>query len=70
MGKTITIDEEKVFLGFGRLSKKRKEEVAEFITYLKVKEELETTKEILRDNDFLQSIMRSDEDFNVGCFKK
>lgn len=70
MSKIITIDEERVLSDFERLSKKRKKEVAEFIAYLKVKEELEATKEILRDKDFLQSIIRGDEDFKAGRFKK
>ena len=51
-------------------AKERKKEVADFIAYLKVKEEIEATKEILRDKDLLQSIMRGDEDFKAGRFKK
>jgi hypothetical protein len=70
MSKTATIDEGRVLLDFEKLSKERKKEVADFIAYLKAKEELETTKEILRDKDFLQSIMRGDEDFRAGRFKK
>lgn len=50
--------------------KKRKKEIADFVAYLKVKEELEATKEILRDKDFLQSIMKGDEDFKAGRFKR
>lgn len=70
MGKTIAIDEERVLSDFEKLSKERKKEAAEFIAYLKVKEELEATKEILGDKDFLQSIIRGDEDFKAGRFKK
>lgn len=70
MSKTASIKEEKVFADFERLSKKRKKEVADFIAYLKAKEELEATKEIIRNKDFLASIMRGDEDFKVGRFKK
>lgn len=70
MAKTITIDEEKILADFEKLSKNRKKEAAEFIAYLKAKEELEATKEILRDKDFLESIMRGDEDFKAGRFKK
>ena len=44
--------------------------MADFIAYLKVKEEVEATKEILRDKDLLKSIMRGDEDFKAGRFKK
>ncbi len=70
MSKVITIDEEKLFGDLESLSKERKKEVAEFIAYLKAKEELEATKEIIRDKDFLKSIMRGDEDFKAGRFKK
>jgi hypothetical protein len=37
--------------------KKRKKEVADLIAYLKVKEVLEVTKEIIKDRDSLKSIM-------------
>jgi len=70
MSKTATIKEEKILADFERLSKKRKKEVADFVAYLKAKEELEATKEIIRDKDFLASIMRGDEDFRVGRVKK
>jgi hypothetical protein len=70
MSKTAIIKEEKIFADFGRLSKKRKKEVADFVAYLKAKEELEATKEVLRDKDFLNSIMRGDEDFKAGRFKR
>ncbi len=71
MSKTATIKkEERILADFERLSKKRKKEVADFVAYLKAKEELEATKEIIRDKDFLASIMRGDEDFRVGRVKK
>jgi len=70
MGKAITINEERVFADFERLSRKRKQEVAEFVSYLKVKEELEATKEIINDKDFLKSIIKGDEDFRAGRVKK
>ncbi len=70
MSKTATIKEGKIFADFERLSKKRKKEVADFVAYLKAKEELEATKEVLRDKDFLNSIMRGDEDFKAGRFKR
>jgi hypothetical protein len=70
MSKTSTIKKEKILTDFERLSKERKKEVADFIAYLRVKEEVEVTKEILRDKDFLQSILRGDEDFKAGRFKK
>ena len=70
MGKAITVDGEKIIADFEKLSENRKKEVADFIAYFKVKEELEATKEILKDKDFLKSIMRGDEDFRTGRFKK
>jgi hypothetical protein len=71
MSKTATIKKgERILADFERLSKKRKKEVADFVAYLKAKEELEATKEIIRDKDFLASIMRGDEDFRVGRVKK
>ncbi|MEW6110398.1 MAG: hypothetical protein AB1632_14715 [Nitrospirota bacterium] len=70
MSKTIAINEDQLFTDFGKLSKERKKEVADFIAYLKIKEEVEATKEILRDKDLLKSIMRGDEDFKAGRFKK
>jgi hypothetical protein len=70
MGKAIAKNEDQLFSDFGKLSKERKKEVADFIAYLKVKEEVEATKEILRDKDLLKSIMRGDEDFKAGRFKK
>lgn len=69
MGKTITVNKEKVFTDFERLSKEHKKEVADFIAYLKAKEELEATKEIISDKNFLKSIMRGDEDFKAGRFR-
>jgi len=70
MGKALIQNKEGVFADFEKLSKKRKKEVADFISYLKAKEELEATKEIIRDKDFLKSIMRGDEDFKAGRIKK
>ena len=69
MGKRVST-EERVFDDFEKLSKRRKKEIADFIAYLKVKEELEATKEIIRDRDFLESIMKGDEDFRTGRYKK
>jgi hypothetical protein len=69
MGKSVST-QERVFDDFEKLSQKRKKEVADFVTYLKVKEELEATKEIIGDKDFLESIMKGDEDFKRGRYKK
>ena len=55
---------------FEALSDKRKKKVADFISYLRVKEEIEATKEIIRDDDFLKSIMGGEEDLRLGRFKK
>lgn len=70
MSKTTIIKEESIFTDFEKLSKNRKKEVADFIAYLKAKEEIEATKEILKDKDFLNSIMRGDEDFKSGRVKR
>jgi len=63
------IDEKRTLEEFEKLSRKRKKEVADFVSYLRVKEELEATKEIVRDKDLLESIMRGDEDFKSGRYK-
>ncbi|NQT34134.1 hypothetical protein HQ587_03005 [bacterium] len=66
-----TISTQKTALeDYEKLSKKRKKEVADYIAYLKALEELEATKEIISDKNFLESIMRGDEDFKEGRFKK
>ncbi len=70
MTKSAAIDDNKLSADFERLSPKRKKEVADFVAYLKVKEELEATKEIIKDKDFLKSIMAGDEDFRTGRSKK
>lgn len=70
MGKAVTINEEMVLADFERLSRSRKKEAADFIAFLRVKEELEATKEIISDKDFMQSIMKGDEDFKAGRVKK
>lgn len=49
---------------------KQKKAMADFISYLRVKEEIEATKEIIRDKDFLKSVMKGEEDFRMGRFKK
>lgn len=70
MNKTIELNEKKVFIDFTKLSKERKKEVADFIAYLKIKDELEATKDIIKDEDFLKSIIKGDTDFKTGKFKK
>jgi len=44
--------------------------VAGFVSSLKAKGELEATKEIINDGDFLKSIVQGNEDFRVGRVKK
>ena len=61
---------EKIFTDFEKLTREHKKEIIDFVAYLRVKEELNATKEILEDKDFLKSIMRGDEDFRKGRFKK
>lgn len=70
MRKAAAMPDEKILADYDRLSPKRKKEVGDFIAYLRVKEELEATKEIIRDKDFLKSIIAGDEDFRSGHFKK
>ena len=70
MSKAVAMTDEKFLDDYDRLSPKRKKEVGDFIAYLRVKEELEATKEIISDKNFLKSIMAGDEDFRAGRFKK
>jgi len=70
MSKAATKPDEKILADYDKLSPKRKREVCDFISYLRVKEELEATKEIISDKDFLKSIMAGDDDFRAGRFKK
>jgi len=69
MAKATIAGREKFYSDFERLSVRRKKEAADFIAYLKALEELEATKEILSDPDFVKSIMRGDQDFLAGRFK-
>jgi len=69
-GKSTTAGETRVFEDFERLSTRRKKEAAEYIAFLRVKEELEATKETIDDTGFLRSIMKGDEDFKAGRIKK
>jgi hypothetical protein len=70
MAEATTVKQKKVMTDFEALSDKRKKEVADFISYLRAREEIEATKEIIRDKDFLKSIMRGEEDFRKGRFKR
>ncbi|MBF0518922.1 MAG: hypothetical protein HQK92_04280 [Nitrospirae bacterium] len=55
---------------YEKLSPKSRKNVADFITFLKVKEELEATEEIINDASFLSSIMKGEAEFESGQFKK
>lgn len=70
MSKTGLNSEDKIFSNFEKLSGKSKKEVADFIAFLRAKEEIKATKEIISDVDFLESIMKGDDDFRQGRFKK
>jgi hypothetical protein len=70
MGKTVLNNDDKVFHDFEKLSRKSKNEVADFISFLRTKEEIKATKAIISDADFLKSIMKGDEDFVKARFKK
>ena len=52
-----------------RLSSRGRKEVEDFISYLRVKEELEATGETLKDRELVKSIIKGDEDFKAGRFK-
>ena len=64
------IDKRQVLSDLEMLSKERQREVADFVSYLRIREELEATKEILEDEDFLEGIARGEEDFRQGRVKK
>ena len=70
MNKKALAGEKTLFEDFEKLSQKRKKEVADFITYLRIREELEATKEIIRNKDFFNRIMQGDEDFKLGRFRR
>jgi len=69
MGVKATVNE-KIVSELKKLSDKHRKEVSNFVAYLRAKEELSATKEILKDEDFLKSIMKGDEDFTKGRFKR
>ena len=69
MGTRMKV-KENILADFEKLSKEHRKVVLDFVAYLKAKEELNATKEILRDEDFLESIMKGDEDFKMGRFKR
>ena len=64
MDRPKAIDRGKVLSDLEALSVGRQMEVADFISYLRIREELEATKEIIEDRGFLESILRGDEDLS------
>ena len=70
MGKARAVDKNKILKEWDKLSKEAKREVADFIAYLRLKEEVRATKEILTDENLLESILKSEEDFEAGRFKE
>ena len=68
--RKTAIDKKRVLSELEALSKERQREVGDFVSYLRVREELEATKEILEDEDFLEGIARCEEDFRQGRVKK
>jgi hypothetical protein len=60
----------RVLADLERLSEKGKKEVADFAAYLRIKEELEATNEIISDRKLMESIVRGQQDFKAGRFKK
>ena len=69
MPEKTVIDDRSVLENFLKLTNKGKKEAADFIAYLKIKEEIEATREIISDTDFLESIMRGEKDITEGRFK-
>ena len=69
MGKSI-INYKTITKELEVLPQDKIKEVMDFIDYLKTKqEELEVTREILNDRDFLESIKRGKSDIKAGRFK-
>jgi hypothetical protein len=60
----------KVLADLERLSEKGRKEVADFAAYLRIKEELEATNEIASDKKLMESIVKGEQDFKAGRFKK
>ena len=60
---------EKVVDDLRMLSKKSRREAEDFITYLRIKEELAATKEIMDDEGFVESILRGEADIKAGRLK-
>ncbi|MFH0926758.1 MAG: hypothetical protein V1872_14190 [bacterium] len=70
MSKEVLVLEDNVLDNFEKLSQQHQEEVVDFIIYLKVREELESTKEIINDKELFNSIMKGEEEFRTDHFKR
>lgn len=70
MSNAILINEEQIISDFSKLSNEHKKEAADFVAFLKIKEEAEATNEILSDEHFLKRIMQGDDVFKSGRVKK
>jgi len=69
MAKKSTPLKEKTVEDLGRLSRIGLKEVEDFISYVRVKEELEATKEVFGDKELVRSIARGEDDFKAARFK-
>ena len=69
MGSARAVDKKMILKEWEKLSKEAKREVADFIAYLRLKEEVRATKETLTDENLLESILKSEKDFEAGRFK-
>jgi len=69
MAKKSATLKDKTVEDLKRLSTSSRKEAEDFIAYLRAKEELDATREVIRDKDFVNSIMKGDEDFKAGRFK-
>ena len=69
MQKTA-IDTKQVLSDIESLSTERQREAADFISFLRMREEMEATQEVLSDKDLLDGIARGEEDFRHGRVKK
>ncbi len=69
MANSAMVDKKNPMADFEKLSRTHQKEIIDFVAYLKVKEELEATKEILDSQNFIESIIKGEQDFNKGNFK-
>jgi len=70
MSKAVASIETTLRGDFEALSKEGKREVLNFLRFLRLKEELEATREILDDRSILESFWRGKKDFEKGRFRR